>query len=268
LAHSIVESRVIAPAGTPALVCLPNARGSFSSVVLLHERYGMVRHTEDFARRIAAEGYVVVAPDLFSTHPDQAGLRAGAIAAKPADEEVLALLEDAVAVIDTVPSADSERLGMIGVCQTGRYPLLWAAHHPLRACVVLYGAAIERDWVVSARQPWGMEGLIEKINTSVLALFGEKDHIISLENVLRLRAALEHNDVDYEIAVYPDAPHGWLNETMPGRYRPELASLAWREIAAFLHSRLREDRDASLVRWSFRAQKHSDYEFANNVRYD
>lgn len=247
-------------------MCLPDAPGSFPSIVLLHERYGMVRHTEDVARRLAGEGYVVVAPDLFSTHPDQAGLQAGTIAAKPSDEDVLALLGDAVAIIKQLLMADASRLGMIGVCQTGRYPILWAAHHPLAACVVLYGAAIERDWVVNARQPWGMDGLIEKIDTSVLALFGEKDHIISFADVLRLRASFERNDVDYQIAIYPDAPHGWLNDTMPGRYRPDIADLAWREIVAFLQNRLHGNHDASVIRWSFRAQKHVDYDFAKNVR--
>ena len=65
-----------------------------------------------------------------------------------------------------------------------------------------------------------MSGLIEAINTSVLGIFGEKDHIISFDDVIRFRNALESANLDYQVTVYAGAPHGWLNDTMPGRYRP------------------------------------------------
>jgi carboxymethylenebutenolidase len=188
--YQVIETRPVAPGGTPALVCRPDAPGTFPCFILLHERYGLVQHTEDLARKASAAGYVVVAPDLFYTHPDQAGLHAGTITAKPADSEVLGLLEDAFALFAGVPAADTSRLGMMGVCQTGRYPFVWAKHHPLGACIALYGAAQKRDWEVTDHQPWGMSGLIDAIDTSVLGIFGEKDHIISFDDVVRLRGAL------------------------------------------------------------------------------
>ena len=265
---SISESRAFGPAGTPAFVYRPAGTGVFPSVVLLHERYGFVEHTQTSARRIAAAGYVVVAPDLFSTHPDQAGLQAGTIQAKPADSDVLALLEDAVAIVSQIAAADPSRLAMIGVCQTGRYPILYAAHHPLAACVILYGAAMPRDWIVNEDQPFGMEDLIERGTSDVFAIYGEKDFIISLDDVLRLRASLERHNRSYDIRVYENAPHGFANETMPGRYRPQEAGAAWDAVLEFLKSRLAREYDASLTRWSFRVTKHPQYDFSTHVRYD
>ena len=92
--------------------------------MLLHERYGLVKHTEDLARKMSTSGFIVCAPDLFYAHPDQVALHAGTVGAKPADLEVLALLEDAFALFGGVTGADASRLGMMGVCQTGRYPFV------------------------------------------------------------------------------------------------------------------------------------------------
>lgn len=235
-------------------------------MILLHERYGLVAHTEELARKMAAEGFVVCAPDLFFTHPDQAALHAGTANAKPADLEVLTLLEDAFALFADVAAADPTRLGMMGVCQTGRYPFVWAKHHPLRACIALYGAAQDRDWIVNDRQPWGMSGLIDGMQANVLGIFGEKDHVISFDDVVRLRTALEAADASYQITIYADAPHGWLNDTMPGRYRPAIAAAAWSETIAFLRETLEGTLDVDTIGWRFDARKHRDYAFADNVR--
>ena len=110
-----------------------------------------------------------------------------------------------------------------------------------------------------------MEDLIARMRAPVLGLFGEKDHVISIDDVRRLRDALERHDRSYQITVYAGAPHGWLNDTMPGRYRPQIASRTWAEVVAFLARTLADGADAS-VRWEFRAEKHADYDFAKNVR--
>lgn len=266
MAYAIIETRPTGARGTPVQMCRPNRPGRFPCVILLHERYGLVEHTEDLARKMSEAGFVVCAPDLFYAYPDQAALHAGSVAMKPSDPEVLALLEDAFTLFAGVPEADASRLGMMGVCQTGRYPFVWAKHHPLQACVSLYGAAQKGDWEVNERFPWGMAGLISAVETNVLGIFGENDHIISIDDVRRFRDALEAANLSYQITVYAGAPHGWLNDTMPGRYRPELAKQAWDEVIAFLTATLATERDPSLVEWRFNARKHADYDFKKNVR--
>ena len=264
----IIETRPTAPGGTPALLCRPDGPGPYPSFILLHERYGLVPHTEDLARAMSADGFVVCAPDLFFTHPDMAALHEGTATAKPADGDVLALLEDAFELLRAEPVADTSRFGMMGVCQTGRYPLVWAKHHPLQACIALYGAAQARDWEINERQPWGMSGLIDAIDTNVLGIFGERDHIISFDDVVRLRTALEAANLSYRLTVYADAPHGWLNDTMPGRYRPEIARRTWAEVMAFLDDTLVRGREPGTVDWTFTARKHADYDFTKNVRFE
>jgi carboxymethylenebutenolidase len=266
LSYAITESRLTGANGTPALVCLPDKPGTFPCVMLLHERYGLVEHTEDLARKMSANGFIVCAPDLFYQHPDQVALHAGTVGVKPTDLEVLALLEDAFGLFSTLPQADPSRFGMMGVCQTGRYPFVWAKHHPLTACIAVYGAGQKSDWEVNDRFPWGMAGLIDSIETNVLGIFGERDHIISFDDIVRFRNTLEAANLNYQVTVYADAPHGWLNDTMPGRYRPEAAKATWNEAIAFLTDTLVTGRDSSLIDWKFTARKHTDYDFTKNVR--
>jgi len=68
----------------------------------------------------------------------------------------------------------------------------------------------------------------------VFAAFGETDHIISLDDVRRFRNSLETHGKTYDINVYKDAPHGWLNDTMPGRYRKVQADAGWAAQQRFL----------------------------------
>jgi carboxymethylenebutenolidase len=266
MSYAISETRPVGLRGTPTLLCKPERPGRYPCVMLLHERYGLVPHTEDLARKMSAEGFVVCAPDLFYAYPDQAALHAGTVGMKPTDLEVLALLEDAFSLFADLAEADTSRFGLMGVCQTGRYPFVWAKHHPLQACVSVYGAAQASDWEVNERFPWGMDGLIASIQTNVLGIFGEKDHVISFDDVLRFRNALEKANLSYQVTVYADAPHGWLNDTMPGRYRPAIAKQTWDEAITFLTAMLATDRDPSVIDWTFTARKHSDYDFTKNVR--
>ena len=57
--------------------------------MIIHERYGLVQHTLDLARRLATDGFVVIAPDLFWNHPDQEAVHRGEIGVDLSDTEVL-----------------------------------------------------------------------------------------------------------------------------------------------------------------------------------
>lgn len=266
------ETRPKGKNGTPALLCWPKTPGTYPTVMILHERYGLVPHTEDLARKIAAEGFVVIAPDLFFDYPDQVALHNGDVGVKPSDDDVLKACEDAFALLTDVKSADTSRFGMIGVCQTGRYSLVWGANHPLKAAITLYGAAQASDWEYTDLHPDGIDKLLDKMvvqkSTNILGIFGERDHVISFDDVQRLRNAIEARNLSYQISVYPDVPHGWLNDTMPGRYRPAAAQKAWNEAIAFLKTKLAPDADDGNVVWNFDAVKSRDYDFTKNVRYE
>jgi carboxymethylenebutenolidase len=250
--------------GLPVYLAQPEGSGPFPCVIILHERYGLVRHTTDLADKLAASGYVVAAPDLYYQAPDQEALHRGDVRVSSSDDEVAGQLHAVRRLLAGVPSADSDRLGVIGACQTGRYSFVLGAQHPVRACVIFYGAT--SGWDVTDQRPVPLDKLIEQTTAPVFGVFGELDHTISVPDVQRLRDVLERHDKSYQIFVCADAPHGFLNATMPGRYRADAADLIWRELLAYLDANLGGSPADPHVTWRFECTKRSDYDFSKNTR--
>lgn len=252
--------------GMPALVAELTGAGPHPVVVLLHERYGLVQHTRDQAARCARDGFAVIAPNMFFRHPDQDALAAGDARCDLSDPDAVAFIHAAVEAMRGRPAADTERLAVAGYCQTGRHPLAYAAERPLAAVVVWYGAAGRKDWPASDIHPKPLEEIIARVDAPVFGAFGEADHIISVEDVRRFRGALETSGVGYDIRIHRDAPHGWLNDTMPGRYRKPQAEAAWADQQAFLARVLAPDYDPTRVETRYRSDVARDYDFSRNKR--
>jgi carboxymethylenebutenolidase len=252
--------------GMPAVLAYPIGGGSFPTVILMHERYGLVKHTRDQAMRCARDGYAVLAPNFFFRHPDQATLNAGNSRYDITDPESVELINAALATLKAHKAADLSKVVVAGYCQTGRHPLIFAAEVPISAAVVWYGAASKREWEVSPFYPQPLEDAIAKITCPVFAAFGEADHIISLEDVRRFRNCLEVHNKSYDIHIYKGAPHGWLNDTMPGRYRKREADAGWAAQQQFLSAIFSGGYDPQRVLWRFESDSGTDYDYSKNVR--
>ena len=73
----ITTEEIVCDNGMPAFLAFPAGEGKWPTVVLMHERYGLVKHTKDQAMRCARDGFAVLAPNFFFKHPDQRVLNAG-----------------------------------------------------------------------------------------------------------------------------------------------------------------------------------------------
>jgi carboxymethylenebutenolidase len=264
-ARQVASETLHAPSGMPIFVARPIASGRFPIVVLMHERYGLVQHTRDLAARCAGDGYFVMAPNFFFRHPDPARLNAGDSRYDLSDPEAIELIGEACALASQQAQADATKIAVGGYCQTGRHPLVYAAQAPVQALIVWYGAASKREWEVNALQPRPLADAIASAPCPVFGAFGSDDHIISLDDVRRFRNTLEDKRKSYDIRVYAGAPHGWLNDTMPGRYRKAQAQAAWAAQQAFLKETF-AGRRAGEVRWDFQCASAPNYDFSKNVR--
>ena len=262
----IVTRTIRCAQGLPAFLAAPSGAGKAPAIVLMHERYGLVRHTCDLAARLARDGFIVIAPDFFYRHDDQDALHRGDVGYLFKDAEAVELIDAALAELAALPQLDRERIAVMGVCQTGRHPLVFAAKRPIAAALVWYGAASAREWDVSERFPEPLEDIIARVACPVLGIFGEADHVISLADVRRFRDCLDAHDKTYTIKVYPGAPHGWLNDTMPGRYRRDVAEAAWALQLAFLRQVLDPARDRTRRVQVYESEHGADYDFTKNVR--
>src|SRR5436305_10077822 len=150
--------------GMPVFVARPSAAGKRPVVILMHERYGLVPHTKDLARRCASDGYFVMAPNFFFRHPDQKQLNDGDSRYDITDPESVELLQAALEAVRGDAGADLGKVAVAGYCQTGRHPLVFAAHVPIAACIVWYGAASKREWEPNKLQPEPLDTVIARVN--------------------------------------------------------------------------------------------------------
>jgi carboxymethylenebutenolidase len=262
----IMTKTIRCAGGLPAFLAMPVGAAKVPAIVLMHERYGLVKHTCDLAERLARDGFVAIAPDFFYRHPDQDALHRGDAGYPFKDDEAIEHIEAAIAELATLPQADRSRIAVKGVCQTGRHPLVFAARHPIAAALIWYGAAAEKEWKVSERFPRALDDIIARVDCPVLGIFGEADHVISLADIRRFRDCLDRYDKSYTIKVYPGAPHGWLNDTMPGRYRREAAEAAWAFQLAFLARVFAPGYDRSRRVQVYECEHSANYDFSKNVR--
>ncbi|MCL6592809.1 MAG: dienelactone hydrolase family protein [Alicyclobacillus sp.] len=211
-----------------------------------------------------------MAPDLFSHwQGDKEALKRGEIRVFLTDEECHRVITRCLDYVQTLPGVSAANTALMGVCQSGRYPLVTLSQRTdIAAGVVFYGAAQDRDWGVNEQQPEPLEQLIPRLQAPFFCVFGEGDHVISMQDVVRLRNAFEAARKSYRMVVFPNVPHGFLNDTMPGRYRPQAAAAAWQMLLDFLDDVFVRGWPQQRVKWEFTSDISPDYDFSKNVRYE
>lgn len=251
-----------------AAKALPKAKGKRPAVILLHERYGVDQHTKNLTVKLAQAGFVGFAPDLFRRYNgDRSEVLKGNARVDLRDDEVMEDLNAAVEYLKRQSAVEGSKIAIIGVCQTGRQAVLLAANRSdMAAAIVLYGAIGGKEWSANDARPTPIEELTARCACPVLGVFGEKDHIISVDDVRRFRDCLEKNKKNYHVRIYRDAPHGWLNDTMPGRFRKDAAKDAWSLMMSFLKKSFGRGWDKDRIVWKFENDYATQYDFGKNVR--
>ena len=246
-------------------VAVPDAVDTPAPVVVIcHERYGVVQHTVELTEKFAAAGFIAVAPDFYADM-DLSGERERL--PDISDATALRHLDAAVSYVHGLDAYSSGApIAVIGICRTGSYGILASAQRDdVTAVVMLYGGAQPREFEVGELRSTPYVELIKAGSAPVLGIWGEKDHTMSVEHVRRIRDLLEDARRSYEFVMYPDLPHGWLNDTMPGRFRAEQALETFELIVSWLRATMFAP-PAPGVSWRFTSTIAGDYDFANNTR--
>lgn len=207
-------------------------------IVVLMEAFGLNGHIKDVTERIAREGYVAIAPDLYQREPERvvpyAELqKAIGIMNRLQDPKVMS---DVGAVISHLKSQNYVKAGAIGVtgfCMGGRFTYLSAAHHnkDVKAAVAFYGGGI----------PMGNPSPLSRtaeINCPIHLFFGAKDPLIPQDHVAQIKKALTDNRKNFTMDIYPEAGHGFFcNERQS--YHAGSAKDAWEKFKAFFAQHLK-----------------------------
>lgn len=203
-----------------------NASGKLPGVVVIHENRGLNPHIEDVARRLAAENFVVFAPDALTPAGGYPGDedKARALFAK---QDAGKRIEDLVAAAGYLKSRPecTGKIGVVGFCFGGGIANLVAVRVPdLAAAVTFYGV-----------QPAAADAA--RIKAPLLLHYAALDDRIN-KGWPDYEAALKANGVKYEMHMYPGTNHAFLNDTVP-RYDEAAAKLAWQRTVDFFNKNLR-----------------------------
>ena len=243
--------------GTRAFLAAPERTSpSHGAVVLGHERYGLVQHTLDLAGKFAAFGYVAIAPDMASHWDgDKAALNRGEARMTLTGDEVRSYMSNSMDYLSGLPEVDARHIAAMGVCASGGYPhILNAARSDVAANIVFYGGTEVTDETIGT------------LTAPTLGVFGEADHTIPISAVHGFRDALERHGKSYEIRLFAGMPHGWLNDTMPGRYRRRESDEAWTLLIRFLERVFSGGYPGGRIIQGFESEYSTDYDYTKNVR--
>lgn len=213
----------------------PVGTGPWPGVVVLQDVFGMTDNLREHTDRLAAAGYVAVAPALYTAHGGgprcvAATMRANIRGTGPAFDDI-----EAARTWLAGRAECTGRIGVIGFCMGGAFALLVGARGDYAAAAPNYGQ-------VPADAERALEGACPMV-----ASFGGRDRALA-GHPERLEAALATLEVEHDVVTYPDAGHGFF-ERLPANsvvrfatglgYHHPSAEDAWGRILRFFEVHLR-----------------------------
>jgi carboxymethylenebutenolidase len=207
----------------------PSGSGPFPAIIVIHEYWGLNDWVKEQASKLADQGYVALAIDLYrgkvATTPDMAHEIMRGVPEDRAKRDLHAAFE----FLASQPNVKKDRIGSIGWCMGGGYSLDVALQEPtLAADVINYGhLATDLD-------------AIRKINAPILGLFGAQDHGITPDDVKKFEAAMDQLGKKIDVKIYDDAGHAFENPNNKDGYRAADAADAWKRTVEFLAMTLKK----------------------------
>jgi carboxymethylenebutenolidase len=208
-------------------LAVPDKPGTYPGLIVIHEWWGLNDWVKEQTEKLAAQGYVALAVDLYR----------GKVASDPSEAHELMRglpqdrgIRDMQAAYDYLSARKDVkpgRIASIGWCMGGGLALQFAIHQPrLAACVVNYGS-LPTD-----------PNDIQQILAPVLGNFGADDKGITPADVQAFDKTMKGLNRRIDVKIYPGAGHAFENPNNTSGYRPDAAADAWKRTLAFLHSAL------------------------------
>jgi carboxymethylenebutenolidase len=206
-----------------AVLYEPSGKGPFPALVVIHEWWGLNDWVKDQASKLADQGYVTLAIDLYrgkvATTPEIAHEIMRGVPEDRAKRDLHAAFE----FLASQPNVKKDHIGSIGWCMGGGYSLDVALQEPTLAAVVINYGHLATD-----------NEALKKINAPILGLFGAQDHGITPDDVHKFEQALKQLGKKVDIKIYDDAGHGFENPNNKDGYRAGDTADAWKRTVDFL----------------------------------
>jgi carboxymethylenebutenolidase len=206
--------------------------GTGYGVMVVQEWWGLVPQIKRTCDRLAAEGFVALAPDLYrgdiAEHTEMD--KAGELMSTLPPDRAAADMEGAVDYLRALPSVQNDRIGVVGYCMGGMLAMIIGAKlgNKIGAVVPHYGAPLgdnEPDW--------------SNLTAPVRGHFAENDDFFPPQAVKQLETKLRDMGKDVHLDVYPNTGHAFCNEENAlGTHDERATAQSWRSTIGFLKNEL------------------------------
>jgi carboxymethylenebutenolidase len=212
---------------------LQSAKGDPNLVgCVFHEDWSIANEQDVIVEEmtfLAIVNFVVAVPDLYhgkiATEPDDAKKMVMMLRGNldKAAQEIIGALE----TVKAMPNVEPKKLGLMGFCVGGFLTYFVASRYPdLGAVVPFYGGGYD---------PTPED--VAKVNAPVLAVYGKRDHSISMEQIEKIERVYKEAGKDITVKIY-DADHAFINPDH-GPRNEEAAKEAWSLAVDFLKRQLK-----------------------------
>ncbi|NEQ28813.1 MAG: dienelactone hydrolase family protein [Microcoleus sp. SIO2G3] len=222
----------------PAFLYTPAESEHQPAILLLMEAFGLTAHIQEIAVRIAAEGYVVLTPDLY--YRELPNNKFGydevekAMAMMYRLDFGTAMESDLRAVLAFLKSRSTvypDRIGVTGFCLGGGLSFFTACKlsSEIAAAAPFYGMVLD-EWI---------DAMVD-IAVPIYLFFGGADPFISIDRVQQIEARLKQLGKEYMLKVYSNADHGFFCHERSS-YDRLAAEDAWRRLTQFFRQHLQSN---------------------------
>jgi carboxymethylenebutenolidase len=209
-------------------LALPES-GSGPGVIVIQEWWGLTDYIVGVADRLAKEGFVALAPDLFGGKTTHDSGEAGRLMSELPVEKAATDLSGAVDFLLEHPAVSSSKVGAVGFCMGGGFVLLLAAQQgdKIGAAVPFYGVGT------------GVPDRFTGITAPVQGHYAEDDQFYPVAEARKQEQQIrQESGAEVEFFYYPAGHAFHAEHDLLGTYDPDAAKLSWQRTVEFLHAKL------------------------------
>jgi carboxymethylenebutenolidase len=230
-AESIKTQDVAFQSGSEKIVgylAAPGSPGKHPGLLVLHADGGLTDWVKEQARKLAGQGYVALAIDLYRGHLAFDPELAYNLVTSTPPARAFQDMEAAIHFLVMLPDVNKDKIGSIGWSVGGKWSLLLAVNDPfLAVCVNNYGS-----------MPTNPADIL-KIHAPVLGIYGADDLTVLKDDVETFDDAMTSAHKPFEMKIYRGAGHDFEDSTNKLGFREGTAEDAWRLTLAFLDQHLK-----------------------------
>lgn len=214
-----------------AYVARPDDQSVHHGILVFQEAFGVNSHIRNVTDRLAQQGYIAIAPELF--HRTGPGFEGDYNDFNSVMPHINALTPEGIAADVTAgfqwlkdqKNVQADHIFAVGYCMGGRVAFAANALLPLRAAVSYYGGGIAP----------ALLDRVQALHGPMLFFWGELDKHIPPEQRAAVTDALKSHNKTYVNVEFSDADHGFFCDERKA-YQPKASAQSWALMLEFLKS--------------------------------